>query len=136
MTNRLHPTRKLLRVQSEFFVAGAVWMKIYGVWSCIHASHVLRWMRGLTPMKAEAALLKMDARWQWLPAVAPAPKRLKTRAFMSGMYEGKTAAQTISQVGTNSPPVPPGSFTPRSMRGVNPKSLARRRDGKLMAPYG
>lgn len=60
------PTR-LLRVQTSYFTAGAVWSKIYGVWSCTHAAPILHWMRGLSPGDAKLALLRMNATFDFLP---------------------------------------------------------------------
>ena len=59
--------RKLLRVESEYFVAGAVFEKIYGIWSCTRSAPIIRWMMGKQPAEIKVALLKMEAQWEWLP---------------------------------------------------------------------
>lgn len=59
-------TEKLLRVQTDWFCAGAVWQKIHGLWSCVHAAPILRWMVGKTPSEVKIALLKMGAEFEWL----------------------------------------------------------------------
>lgn len=60
------PPTKLLRVSTDYFVAGAIWSKIYGVWSCTDAAPILHWMRGLTTAAAKIALLKMGAAFEWI----------------------------------------------------------------------
>jgi len=57
----------LLRVQTDYFVAGAVWEKIGGVWSCVKAAPIIKWLRGMNPNQAKIALLKMGAHYQFLP---------------------------------------------------------------------
>lgn len=57
---------KLLRVETEYFRAGAIWRKIYGIWSCTQAAPKLRWMVGQTISQSKVALLKMGASWQWI----------------------------------------------------------------------
>ena len=69
--NRLQPTpphpRKLLRVQTDYFTAGALWEKIGGLWSCTRAAPILHWMKGRSPSQSAAALEKMGAHYQFLP---------------------------------------------------------------------
>jgi hypothetical protein len=57
----------LLKVQAEYFRAGAIWQKLNGVWSCTRAASVLRWMRGMNQNQAGLCLLKMGARYEWTP---------------------------------------------------------------------
>lgn len=54
-------------METDYFVAGAVWEKIGGAWSCTHAAPILRWMKGRSPQQVSAALLKMGADYQFLP---------------------------------------------------------------------
>jgi hypothetical protein len=56
---------KLLRVKTGYFQAGAVWRKVYGVWSCVNAARTIRWMVGWPARRVEVALLKMGADWEW-----------------------------------------------------------------------
>lgn len=56
----------LLRVETNYFVAGAVWQKIYGVWSCIKAAPMLHWMVGKDRDTVKLALAKMGARYEWV----------------------------------------------------------------------
>jgi hypothetical protein len=58
-------SERTLRVETEYFIAEAVWRKIYGVWSCFQASKVIRWMVGQREQEAKVALLKMGAKWEW-----------------------------------------------------------------------
>lgn len=54
---------RLLRVETEYFVAGAIF---HGP-KCVHAAPILNWMRVKTPAQIHTALLKMGARWSWSP---------------------------------------------------------------------
>lgn len=56
----------LLRVSTEYFVAGSIWQKIGGIWSCLKAAPILRWMVGMNRDRAKLALLKMDAQYEWI----------------------------------------------------------------------
>jgi len=68
MNNRSY-TERLLRVETDYFVAGAVWQKINCYWTCTAAAPILRWMKGRSPQQAAAALLKMGANYQWLDSI-------------------------------------------------------------------
>jgi hypothetical protein len=57
-----------LRVETDYFVAGAIFEKIYGVWSCVRAAPILRWMIGKSPKEIHTGLLKMGADYDWLSA--------------------------------------------------------------------
>jgi hypothetical protein len=59
--------RKLLRVETDYFVAGALWEKIGGCWSCTKAAPIIKWMRGRSAQQVAAALEKMGADYQFLP---------------------------------------------------------------------
>ena len=52
-------------VSTEYFTAGATFKKLYGVWSCVAADTVLRWMVGKSLDFIEVSLLKMGAHWDW-----------------------------------------------------------------------
>jgi hypothetical protein len=56
-------TRRLLRVKSRGFVAGAIWEGA----RCVKASRKIWWMVGCHPDCVKVALLRMDAKWEWLP---------------------------------------------------------------------
>lgn len=58
---------KLLRVQTGYFTAGAVWKRIHGIWSCVETAPILKWMRGMDSGQAKLALLKMHATFEWVP---------------------------------------------------------------------
>lgn len=66
------PTR-LLRVTTDYFCAGAIWKKISGVWSCINAAPILKWMVGMNSDKAKLALLKMGANYEFLDPTVTGP---------------------------------------------------------------
>lgn len=57
---------KLLRVETDYFVAGALFRKIYGVWSCTQAAPILKWMVGKRPLDIKLALLRMAAKFTWV----------------------------------------------------------------------
>jgi hypothetical protein len=65
-TSAPRPSR-LLRVETDYFVAGAVWEKIGGAWSCVHAAPILRWMKGKNSDEAKLALLRMGAKYDFIP---------------------------------------------------------------------
>lgn len=60
------PLERLLRVTTDYFCAGAVWKKTAGVWSCVLAAPILKWMVGMNPDSAKIALIKMDAQFLWI----------------------------------------------------------------------
>ena len=57
---------RLLRVVTDYFCAGAVWKKIGGFWECVLTAPILHWMKGMSPLDAKVALLKMGAQFEWL----------------------------------------------------------------------
>jgi hypothetical protein len=56
---------KLLIVRTPFFVAGAIYQKIAGIWSCVNTSHKLSWLKSLPLAQAKTALLKMEANFSF-----------------------------------------------------------------------
>lgn len=64
----------LLRVETDYFVAGAVYQKIGGAWSCVHAAPILHWLKGMNPDHAKLALLRMNAQYEFLPQCHGAPQ--------------------------------------------------------------
>jgi len=85
-------SKQLLRVETDYFVAGAIWEKIDGAWSCTHAAPIIYWMKSRSPQQTAAALEKMGAHYQFTPAVltprpnppsrprSPAPPELRSDA--------------------------------------------------------
>jgi len=67
----LRHSEKLLRVVTDHFVAGAVYEKISGVWSCTLAAPIIHWLKGLNLSQAKIALLKMGADYQFLDSPGP-----------------------------------------------------------------
>src|SRR6185503_1284402 len=57
---------RLLKIQTEYFRAGAVWKKVYGIWSCTSAAPIVRWMKGKSKEQVHLELLKMGAVFQWV----------------------------------------------------------------------
>jgi hypothetical protein len=62
---------RLLRVESDYFVAGA----LFNGARCVRAAPILHWMVGKAPEYIKAALLKMEAAWTWLPGKHAARQR-------------------------------------------------------------
>lgn len=60
------PFKKLLRVETAHFCAGAVYEKVNGVWCCIAAAPILSWLKRTDINKVKVALLRMEATWSWL----------------------------------------------------------------------
>lgn len=64
---RITPTpTKYLHVQTDYFTAQSIWKKIGGVWSCVKADPVLKWMVGMSTDNAKLALIKMNATYNFL----------------------------------------------------------------------
>lgn len=68
------PLIKLLRVQTDYFVAGAVFRRLDNAWTCLRAAPILRWMTHRPVDQIAANLLKMGARCDWLPLSVTASK--------------------------------------------------------------
>lgn len=56
---------RLMRCQNDYFVAGAVWRRKDGIWSCIRAAPIIKWMLGMSPESAKMNLAKRGCSWQW-----------------------------------------------------------------------
>lgn len=56
----------LLWVSNDYFTAGAVWKRIFGVWSCIKAAPIIKWMVGMNKDKAKLELLRKGCTYQWI----------------------------------------------------------------------
>lgn len=56
----------LLRVSTDHYVAGAVWERRAGAWTCVRAAPILRWLVGLAPGEARRRLERAGARWEWV----------------------------------------------------------------------
>jgi len=70
--NNLTPTAAprptlLLRVETDYFVAGAVYEKVFKEWRCVRTAPILKWLKELPLAQTKIALLKMDATWSWSP---------------------------------------------------------------------
>ena len=57
--------KALLRVVTDYFVAGAVFQKKWGIWSCIEAAPIIAWMKRTPLEQIKASLIKMGASWEW-----------------------------------------------------------------------
>lgn len=55
-----------MRCQNDYFVAGAVWRRKDGIWSCIRAAPIIKWMLGMSPESAKMNLAKRGCSWQWV----------------------------------------------------------------------
>jgi len=61
---------RLLRVQNEYFTAGAVWNKSFGLWSCIQSAPIIRWMRVKTPTEAKMELRRLGCSFEWVESLS------------------------------------------------------------------
>jgi hypothetical protein len=57
---------KLLRVESPYYVAGAVWEKKNGEWTCVRAAGIIKWMIGKDPVEVKRYLDSKGFRYTWL----------------------------------------------------------------------
>lgn len=57
---------RLLRVKNEYFDCQAIWRKKEGVWTCVSAAPIIRWMVGKTPAEAKIELVKRGCSYEWL----------------------------------------------------------------------
>jgi hypothetical protein len=59
--------KKLLRVETEYYVAGAVFGKLRGQWVMVGpCAPILMWMHGLSAGEIHLELLRLGAKWGWL----------------------------------------------------------------------
>ncbi len=58
---------RLLVVRTGYFTAGAVFKRSNGVWACVRAAPIIKWMVRKSPDGIKVALLKMGADWEWSP---------------------------------------------------------------------
>lgn len=56
----------LLRVVAPHFVAGAEWEKRGGVWVCVRAAPIIRWMVGKTGAEIKKYLARRGWEWEWI----------------------------------------------------------------------
>ncbi len=97
------PTR-LLRVQNDYFTAGAVWEKIGGFWSCTKPAPIIGWMRGKTPDAAKFELLRLGCSFEWLNTP------ISVAACNTAPSPQKDASEPTAD------PLSPGNRTPGSGR--------------------
>lgn len=57
---------RLLRVSTNYFVAGAIFKRTNGVWGCAHAAPIIGWMKRKSPDQIKLSLLKMGADYEWI----------------------------------------------------------------------
>lgn len=116
---RLKPVRELLlRVDTGFYTAGALWRKVFGVWSCTKAAPILHWMVGQTPSEVHLELLKLGAEFEWIKD--PADSRhcsflsAESASVTNEATVRPTSASSGSQDGVSrqeSSPLPPAPRT-------------------------
>lgn len=58
--------RRLMQAKNDYFCAGAVWERKDGIWRCIEAAPILRWMLKMTPESAKLELARKGCDWKWL----------------------------------------------------------------------
>ena len=62
----LAPKERLLVVETDSFVAGAVFQKVDSLWYCVETAPILGWMMGKSPQEIKVKLSKLRARWRFL----------------------------------------------------------------------
>ena len=59
--------QKLLRIETSYFVAGAIWeKKSSGNWECTKAAPIIKWMVGKSPKQIAKYIRAKKWRWQWI----------------------------------------------------------------------
>jgi len=58
-----HVPEKLLRVVAPKFVAGAIWRKENGIWRCVDAAPIIKWMIGKSAEQVADYLKKKQPGW-------------------------------------------------------------------------
>jgi len=57
----------LLRITSNYFVAGCVWEKnLYGSWECIEAAPIIKYFIGMTAATAKVYIKRKGWKYEWL----------------------------------------------------------------------
>jgi len=57
----------LLRITSNYFVAGCVWEKnLFGVWECIEAAPIIKYFRGMASAEVKAYIKRKKWEYEWL----------------------------------------------------------------------
>lgn len=64
-------TELLLRVQNDFFTAGAVFRRKDGVWSVVKFAPILHWLKKTPFDQIKTQLLKRGCSWEWLRDLEP-----------------------------------------------------------------
>lgn len=62
----MNRTRRLLRIEAPYFVAGAEFEKSAGKWHCVRAAPIIKWMVGTPTDKIVAWLKTKGYSYQWL----------------------------------------------------------------------
>lgn len=56
---------RLLRVETNYFVAGAVFVKTGSEWRCVRSAPILKWMVGKPNVWIKANLKRLKYRYEW-----------------------------------------------------------------------
>ena len=56
---------RLMRCWNEYWEADATWRRKEGIWVCVAASGVIRWMKGMNPVQAKFELDRRGCQWEW-----------------------------------------------------------------------
>ena len=57
---------RLLWCSNEYATCGAVWRKRDGVWSCVFAAPIIRWMVGMGAVDAKMELVRRGYEFKWV----------------------------------------------------------------------
>ena len=120
---------RLLRVQTSYFIAGAVWAKIWGLWSCVETAPILHWMKNMNTNEAKNALLRMGASFQWISSSPPKPCGPSTGHQTTRCLDGTLIIVPRDQITRNREKAP-GSYTALSWPAYRYRRPAQPRGGR------
>lgn len=86
-------THLILRVQNEYFTAGAEFHRRDGVWSCIQAAPIIAWLKHTPFCSIKTEFLKRGCSWEWLPVTPLAASGTSVDKHESFTITSRTAAR-------------------------------------------
>ena len=57
---------RMMRCWNEYWEAQARWKRRDGVWACMEAGEMIRWMERMSPESAKLNLARRGCQWEWL----------------------------------------------------------------------
>lgn len=121
------PIYRLMRVTTEYFTAGVIWQTNSGIWSIARVAPILQWMAPMTIQQAHLALIKLDAKYEWIGPASTVLSELVSSKEATGLLSIRPAVRPITvgsrlnDAGNDSEPAPPHIGT-TSAQGAAPSS--------------